>query len=132
MAMAGHRSYATTKRHVDLAGVVFEDAQERLRPVAWAVLLKPDKRERGGQKEAVVRGRFRPSLGRSLAKSKNPKSANTGQVVEVEPGEAEFLLDVLEGAFDFWFVQPARAEAQRAAVNAKLREAGKSELEESP
>jgi hypothetical protein len=50
-------------------------------------------------------------------------------VVEIEPGEAEFLLEVLEGAFDFYFVQPERAKAQREALNAKLREAGKPELE---
>jgi hypothetical protein len=25
MAIAGHRSYATTKRYIDLAGVVFHD-----------------------------------------------------------------------------------------------------------
>ena len=60
-------------------------------------------------------------------KNKNPKSAHTGEVVEVEPGEAEFLLDVLEAAFDFWFVQPARAKAQREAIDTKQREAGKPE-----
>jgi hypothetical protein len=56
------------------------------------------------------------------------KSTNTGAVVEVEPGEAEFLLNVLEGLFDFYFVQPKRAEEQRAAINAKLQDAGKPPL----
>lgn len=56
------------------------------------------------------------------------KSTNTGEVVDVEPGEAEFLLDVLEGLFDFYFIQPAKAKQQRAAINAKLQETGKPPL----
>jgi hypothetical protein len=52
-------------------------------------------------------------------KNKNPKSATPGEVVEVEPEEAEFLLDVLEGAFDFYIVQPERARLQREAIEAK-------------
>jgi hypothetical protein len=56
------------------------------------------------------------------------KSTNTGEVVEVETGEAEFLLDVLDGVFDFYFVQPKKAELKRAALDAKLQEAGKPPL----
>jgi hypothetical protein len=53
------------------------------------------------------------------------KSTNTGEIVDVEPGEAEWLLEVLEGLFDFYFVQPAILEKKRQDLNAKLREAGK-------
>lgn len=53
------------------------------------------------------------------------KNTNTGVVVEVEPGEAEWLLDVLETIFDFAFVQPERLRARKAKLNAKLAEAGK-------
>jgi hypothetical protein len=56
------------------------------------------------------------------------KSTQSGAVVDVEPGEAEFLLDVLEGLFDFYFVQPAKSQAQRAAINAKLKAANKPPL----
>lgn len=42
-------------------------------------------------------------------------STNTGEVVDVEPGEAEFLLSVLEELLDYYFVRPAR----RHAINAK-------------
>jgi uncharacterized protein DUF4145 len=56
------------------------------------------------------------------------KRTNTGEVVDVEPGEAEFLLDVLEGLFDFYFVQPERARKQREAVDQKLKDAGKPKL----
>jgi hypothetical protein len=53
------------------------------------------------------------------------KNTNTGVVVEVEPGEAEWLLDVLETLFDFAFVQPERLRARKAKLNAKLAAAGK-------
>lgn len=53
------------------------------------------------------------------------KSQNTGAIMEVEPGEAEWLLDVLEGLFDFYFVQPAILAKKRQALNQKLQEAGK-------
>ncbi len=53
------------------------------------------------------------------------KSAATGEVVPVEPGEAEWTLDVLDGLFDFYFVQPAQLEKRRDALNSKLAAAGK-------
>lgn len=56
------------------------------------------------------------------------KSTNTGEVVDVEPGEAEFLLDVLEDMFDFYFVQPAKAQKHLSGINAKLQDAGKPAL----
>lgn len=56
------------------------------------------------------------------------KDTNSGEIVEVEPGEAEFLLEVLEGLFDFYFVQPARAKNRRDEINAKLQAAGKPPL----
>ena len=56
------------------------------------------------------------------------KSQNTGEIVAVEPGEAEWLLDTLEGLFDFYFVQPATLQRKRDALNKKLTEAGKPPL----
>lgn len=53
------------------------------------------------------------------------KSTNTGEIVDVEPGEAEWSLDVLESLFDFYFVQPALLAAKKAAMNKKLTDAGK-------
>ncbi|HEY2354499.1 MAG TPA: DUF4145 domain-containing protein [Gaiellaceae bacterium] len=60
------------------------------------------------------------------------KSTNTGEVVEVEPGEAEFLLDVLDDLFDFYFVQPEKAKQHLAGINAKLADAGKPALKQVP
>jgi hypothetical protein len=63
------------------------------------------------------------------------KSTNTGEVVEVEPGEAEALLDVLEQLFDHYFVRPAKRAAMRAQINEKINEkltaAGKQALKGS-
>jgi len=56
------------------------------------------------------------------------KSKNTGEIVEVEEGEAEWLLDVLEGLFDFYFVQPAVLREKREELNKKLKDAGKPEM----
>ena len=53
------------------------------------------------------------------------KSQQTGVIVEVEPGEAEWLLDVLEMLFDFHFVRTADASARKTALNKKLQELGK-------
>ncbi len=53
------------------------------------------------------------------------KSTNTGEIVEVEPGEAEWLLELLEQLLDFYFVYPAKLQAKRDALNKKLQEAGK-------
>ncbi len=59
------------------------------------------------------------------------KDTNTGEIVDVEPGEAEWLLDTLEGLFDFYFVHPARSHAKRAALDAKLKKAGKPPMKKS-
>ena len=56
------------------------------------------------------------------------KSTSTGEIVDVEPGEAEWLLDVIEALFDFYFVQPAIIKGKRAALNKKLADSGKPTL----
>jgi len=53
------------------------------------------------------------------------KSTSSGQVVDVEPGEAEWNLDTIQSLFDFYFVQPAKTAARRAALNQKLADAKK-------
>jgi hypothetical protein len=56
------------------------------------------------------------------------KSTATGEIIDVEPGEAEWNLDVLELLFDFYFVQPAISARRKAELNLKLKAAGKPEL----
>jgi hypothetical protein len=56
------------------------------------------------------------------------KDTNTGEIVEVESGEAEWLLEVNESLFDFAFVQPKRLEERKKNLNAKLAAMGKPEM----
>lgn len=56
------------------------------------------------------------------------KSKSSGEIAEVEEGEAEWLLDVLEALFDYFYVAPTRAAARRKALNKKLEELGKPPL----
>jgi hypothetical protein len=53
------------------------------------------------------------------------KSTSTGEICNVEPGEAEWSVEVLELLFDFYFIQPELARAKRDALNAKLADLGK-------
>lgn len=53
------------------------------------------------------------------------KYQHTGEIVEVESGEAEWSLDVLEQLFDFYYVAPKNLVLKRKALNKKLKEAGK-------
>ena len=56
------------------------------------------------------------------------KSTSTGTIVDVEPGEAEWNLEVVEMLFDFCFVLPAIAAKRKADLNKKLKDAGKPEI----
>ena len=56
------------------------------------------------------------------------KSQHSGEIVPVEPAEAEWNLDVLESLFDFYYVQPATIAKKRDALNQKLDEMGKKPM----
>ncbi len=56
------------------------------------------------------------------------KVMSTGEIVDVAPEEANWNLDVLEELFDYYYVQPKRAEEKRNKLNAKLQSIGKPEL----
>lgn len=60
------------------------------------------------------------------------KSTSSGEIVDVENGEAEWCLEVLELLFDFYFVQPKSIKSRRTALNAKLKTVGKPALKEPP
>jgi len=49
----------------------------------------------------------------------------TLQVIDVEPHEAEYCLDILDAVFDHYYVRPAEAQRIKAALNAKLTAGGK-------
>ena len=56
------------------------------------------------------------------------KSTNTGEIIDVEDGEAEWCLETIEILFDFYFVKPADIERRRLAFDKKLADAGKSPI----
>jgi len=56
------------------------------------------------------------------------KSQKTGEILPVEPTEAEWNLSVLEALFDFYFVLPEIVKEKRAALDKKLKEAGKKPM----
>ncbi|HCW06924.1 MAG TPA: hypothetical protein DGG95_06125 [Cytophagales bacterium] len=56
------------------------------------------------------------------------KSSSSGEIVDVEPNEADWNLDVLEMMFDYLFVRPALVQKKRDALNAKLKDAGKPDM----
>lgn len=58
--------------------------------------------------------------------SAHPITDVTGlQIIDVEPHEAEWCLEILEEAFQHFYVRPAEAAARKAALDAKLAAAGK-------
>lgn len=54
------------------------------------------------------------------------KSTHSGEILDVEPEEAEWILNVLEELFDFYFVRTSKRAAQRDALNAKIAKAKKN------
>ena len=56
------------------------------------------------------------------------KNLITLQIIEVEPQEAEFCLDIVEGLFDHYYVRPAIDAKKFEAVNEKLQQSGKKPL----
>jgi Domain of unknown function (DUF4145) len=57
------------------------------------------------------------------------KSTHTGEVLNVQPGEAEATLEALRLAIDHYIIKPAETAKRRDSINAKLAEAGKPALE---
>ena len=49
----------------------------------------------------------------------------TFQIIDVDPHEAEWCLQILEDIFEHFYVGPAMAKAMKAALDAKLAAAGK-------
>jgi hypothetical protein len=53
------------------------------------------------------------------------KSENTGEILPVEPEEAELSLELLEQLFDHCFVKPGKHERMKEELNKKLKETGR-------
>ena len=49
----------------------------------------------------------------------------TLQIIDVEPNEAEYCLDILDRVFDHYYVKPGEAARLKAELDLKLKSAGK-------
>jgi hypothetical protein len=58
-------------------------------------------------------------------------NASTGEIIEVEAGEADWCLDILDTLFDFYFVQPAKIAERTVRLQNKL-DAKKSPAKKRP
>lgn len=56
----------------------------------------------------------------------------TLQIIDVEPGEAEWCLELLVEMFDHYYVRPSLAAERRAALAEKLSSAGKPPMKQGP
>jgi len=56
------------------------------------------------------------------------KDLSTGEIVPVEKGEAEWLIEVIEQLFDFVFIQPKKLEKRKQELNLKLEKLGKPKM----
>ena len=56
------------------------------------------------------------------------KSTHTGEVMPVEPGEADWALEMVDSLFDFYYVGPAKDRLRREEFNERLGEAGRRQL----
>jgi Domain of unknown function (DUF4145) len=56
------------------------------------------------------------------------KDTSTGEIIDVEPGEADFCREIVMSLFQFYYVDPKRAQKVRDQVNAKLNSAGKKPI----
>lgn len=52
-------------------------------------------------------------------------NVNSGEIIDVAPEEADWLLEVLEAMFDFYFVAPAKNAARKRSIDEKIKDAGK-------
>ena len=56
------------------------------------------------------------------------KSLRTLQIIDVEPGEAELCVEIVEGLFEHYYVRPGIETEKLEKVNEKLRQLGRDPL----
>ncbi len=60
------------------------------------------------------------------------KEASTGEIIEVSREEAEWTLDVIDGLFDYFIVGPEKNRLRRAAIDEKIKKAGRKPIKGQP
>lgn len=59
------------------------------------------------------------------------KDNNTGEIVEVEKNEAEWLIEVIDALFDFTFIQPEKLKKRQQELKLKLEKVTKNKQAKS-
>jgi hypothetical protein len=59
------------------------------------------------------------------------KDKATGEIIDVEPGEAEWNLEVLDALFDHYYARPAREKKKREKFDGKLVSLGRKPIQDS-
>jgi len=83
--------------------------------------------------EFLKRGQINPTLRKKLSAIRHygnfaahpERDVRSGEIVEVEEGEAEWCISILEDLFDYFFIAPKSFEDKMAQLNTKLEKAGK-------
>lgn len=57
------------------------------------------------------------------------KDESTGTIVDVEPGEAEYILSILEQLFEYYYVRTAKSKPKIDKLNEKLIKMGRKPLQ---
>lgn len=95
------------------------------------------KRDLADQIQEVIDGKLLPTdIAESLDSVRNignfaahsQKSKATGEIVDVEPHEAEWNMETLYELIDYIYVRPVRFQRKKENFNDKLREVGKPEM----
>lgn len=53
------------------------------------------------------------------------KNLQTGEIIDVEPSEAEWTLEILKSLLEYFVIKPAEYSGKRDRLNSKLKDAGK-------
>jgi hypothetical protein len=84
--------------------------------------------------EVVASKQLRPQLAENLhyvrkvgnLAAHEKKNVNTGEVVDATMAEGEWLIEVLEGLFEHYFVEPAREKKRRDEFDERMQAAQQS------
>lgn len=95
------------------------------------------KKDLADQIQEVIDGKLLPTdIAESLDAVRNignfaahsQKSKSTGEILDVEPHEAEWNMETLYDLIDYVYVRPVRFQRKKEGFNGKLREVGKPEM----
>jgi Domain of unknown function (DUF4145) len=122
LALSPKASAALSRRCLQAVLLIAGYTQKDLAKQIDAVLAEPDGKKTLPSGLQMIVDAVR-NLGNFAAHKITDQT--TLQIIDVDPAEAEYCLDVLDAVFDHYYVKPAQAQAIKDALNAKLAAANK-------